>query len=45
MCRNDPEIYAHRETIGLSLEGLKMECLTISSFSKITNEREQLPKD
>ena len=38
-------VYFHRETAYYSIEGRKMELLTISSKEGITNERETTPTD
>jgi hypothetical protein len=36
-------LYFHRETIYYSIEGRKMEMMTISSTEGITEERESVP--
>jgi hypothetical protein len=40
--KSSKTIYAHHETAIHTLEGRKMQLLTISSFKNITNEREDL---
>ena len=38
-------VYFHRETLYYSIEGRKMEMMTISSRDGITDERETVPLD
>lgn len=38
-------LYFHRETVGHSIEGRKMEMMTISSKDGITEDRETIPND
>lgn len=40
----DKNLYFHRETIYYSIEGRKMEVMTISSMDGITDQRETMPK-
>ena len=42
---NQPNIYFNREILYYSLEGRKMELITISSQDNITEERETIPAD
>jgi len=41
----EKNLYFHRETIYYSVEGRKMEVMTISSRDGITDERESIPND
>ena len=41
----EKNLYFHRETVFHSLEGRKMEMMTISSRDSITDEREPIPED
>jgi hypothetical protein len=40
---NDKNLYFHRETVYHSMEGRKMEMMTLSSKDCITDERETIP--
>lgn len=40
--KDSETLYAHKEVLGLSVEGRAMEMLTISNRNKITYEREEL---
>ena len=42
---NDKNLYFHRETVYYSIEGRKMEMMTISSMDGITDERETIPAE
>lgn len=39
----EKKLYFHRETVYYSIEGRKMEMMTISSTDGITDERETIP--
>jgi hypothetical protein len=41
----EKNVYFHKEELYHSLEGRKIELVTISSRDGITNEREELPED
>lgn len=41
----EKNLYFHREVVYYSIEGRKMEMITISSKDGITEEREVIPKD
>lgn len=41
----DKNLYFHREIVYYSIEGRKMEMMTISSRDQITEERETQPED
>lgn len=41
----EKNLYFHRETVFYSIEGRKMECMTLSSRDGITDERETIPPD
>jgi hypothetical protein len=41
----DKNLYFHRETVYYSIEGRKMEMMTISSMDGILDERETIPAD
>lgn len=42
---HEKNLYFHRETIYYSIEGRKMECMTISSRDGITDEHEKVPDE
>ena len=41
----DKNLYFHRETVYYSIEGRKMEMMTISSKDGMLDERESIPAD
>ena len=43
MAKENPNVYFNRETVYYSIEGRKMELITISSMDGITEERETVP--
>jgi cytosolic carboxypeptidase protein 5 len=42
---SDKNLYFHKETIYYSIEGRKMDMMTITSRDGITDERESIPED
>ena len=43
--KDAPNVYFHKEILYYSLEGRKMELMTISSMDEISEEREPIPPD